>query len=105
MVDNRGIEANPEKIEALQNLKPPTSLKELQVLTVLIASLNRFISKCSDRCQPFFKALKKSKVFVWDEECDKALVDLKKYLNNPPLISIPNPYEQLFVYLSSLVLR
>ena len=29
MVNNRGIEANPEKIKTLQNLKPRTNLKEL----------------------------------------------------------------------------
>ena len=29
MVNHRGIEANPEKIEALQNLEPPINLKDL----------------------------------------------------------------------------
>lgn len=101
IVNCRWIEANSKKIEALQNLKPPINLKELQTLTCMIASLNRFISKCSNRCQPFLKALKKSRVFILDEECDRALADLKSYLSNPPLISIPKPNEQLFVYMSS----
>ncbi|KAL2235182.1 UNVERIFIED_CONTAM: Retrovirus-related Pol polyprotein from transposon [Sesamum indicum] len=34
MVSERGIEANPEKIEAILNLKSPTSIKEVQKLTV-----------------------------------------------------------------------
>ena len=38
MVNNRGIESNLEKIEALQNLKLPTNLKELQTLTGIVAS-------------------------------------------------------------------
>ena len=80
MVNHWGIKANPEKIEALQKLKPPTNLKELKTLTSMIASLNRFISKCSDRCRPFFKAQKKSKAFIWDEEWDRALADLKAYV-------------------------
>lgn len=54
MVNNKEIEANPEKIQALQDLKPLTNLKELQKLIGMAATLNRFISKCSDRCQPFF---------------------------------------------------
>lgn len=37
------------------------------------------------------KALKRSKEFVWFEECNRALDELKKYLSNPPLISIVNP--------------
>lgn len=73
MVNHKGIKANLEKIQALQDLQRPTNLKEMQKLTGMIAALNRFISKCSDRCQPFFKALKKSKQLLWDKECDKAL--------------------------------
>lgn len=83
------------------NLKPPDSIKEMQTLTGIIASLNCFISKCSDRCQLLFKALKRTNTFEWTEECDKALVDLKTYLSSPPLILIPKPHNKLFVYLSS----
>jgi hypothetical protein len=101
LVNHRGIEANPEKIQALQVIQSPTNLKELQTLTGMIAALNRFISKCSDRCHPFFNAIKKSKGFHWDEECDQALAELKVYLSCPPLISIPEPHEQLYLYLSS----
>ena len=101
MVNNRGIEANPEKIQALLNIKPPKNLKEMQILAGMIASLNRFISKCSDKCRPLFKDLKKTKAFEWTEECDSALTDLKAYLGSPPLISIPRPNETIFVYLSS----
>ncbi|KAL2240957.1 UNVERIFIED_CONTAM: Retrovirus-related Pol polyprotein from transposon opus [Sesamum indicum] len=35
MVSERGIEANPEKIEAILNLKSPTSIKEVQKLTAI----------------------------------------------------------------------
>ena len=64
MVNHRGIKANPEKIQAIQNVQRPTNLKELQKLTGMVAALNRFISKCSDRCMPLFKALKRSKEFI-----------------------------------------
>ena len=67
MVNNNGIKANPEKIHALLNLKTPSSLKEMQILTGMIASLNCFTSKCSDRSQPLFKALKITKTFEWTE--------------------------------------
>ncbi|KAL0384983.1 UNVERIFIED_CONTAM: Transposon Ty3-G Gag-Pol polyprotein [Sesamum radiatum] len=44
MVSQRGIEANPEKIEAIINMQPPGTTKEVQKLTGRIAALNRFIS-------------------------------------------------------------
>ncbi|XP_074360580.1 uncharacterized protein LOC141700792 [Apium graveolens] len=66
IVNHRGIEANPAKIKALLDMKSPTNVKQVQSLTGRIAALNRFISKSSDRCKEFFKAIKLAgKDFVW----------------------------------------
>ena len=54
LVNERGIEANPDKIKALMEMRPPANLKEIQRLTEKMASLNRFVSKATDRCYPFF---------------------------------------------------
>ena len=67
MVSHRGIEANPKKIKAILNMKPPQSIKEVQSLTRRVAALNRFVSKATDKCLPFFKILKKS--FEWMDKC------------------------------------
>ncbi|XP_052288620.1 uncharacterized protein LOC127899311 [Citrus sinensis] len=45
MVSHRGIEANPEKIQAVAQMKSPRNLKEMQSLTGKLAALSRFISK------------------------------------------------------------
>ena len=47
LITNRGIEVNPNQIEAMKCLKPPSNPKEFQVLTGMLAALNRFISKFS----------------------------------------------------------
>ena len=43
MVSHRGIEANPEKIKAILDMKPPQNIKEVQSLTGRVATLNRFV--------------------------------------------------------------
>jgi hypothetical protein len=63
MVSKRGIQANPQKIEALRRMQPPSSRKEVQRLTGRIASLNRFISKAAERSLPFFKVLRANSSF------------------------------------------
>jgi hypothetical protein len=63
MVSKRGIQANPQKIEALRRMQPPSNRKEVQRLTGRIASLNRFISKAVERSLPFFKVLHANSVF------------------------------------------
>ena len=45
LVSHRGIEANPDKIKAIEVMQPPHRLKDMQHLAGCMASLGRFISK------------------------------------------------------------
>ena len=58
MVSHRGIEANPNKIQAILNMEPPRNIKDVQSLTGRVAALNRFVLKATDKCLPFLKVLK-----------------------------------------------
>ena len=67
MVSQRGIEVNPEKVRVILELKPPRTVKAVQSLNGKVAALNRFVSKATDKCLPFFRTLRKS--FEWTDEC------------------------------------
>ena len=54
MVSQRGIEVNPEKVRAILELEPPRTVKAVQSLNGKVAALNRFVSKATDKCLPFF---------------------------------------------------
>ena len=54
IVDNRGIEANPNKIKVMLDMLPPSNIKDIQRLTGRIATLSRFVSRASDKCRHFF---------------------------------------------------
>ena len=70
MVSQRGIEANLEKVQAIINMVSPRTIKEVQKLTRRIATFNRFVSRVTDKCLPFFKTLKRA--FAWTDECEAA---------------------------------
>ena len=72
IVTHRGIKVNPNKINAINDLKPLRNAKEVQKLTEMIAALNRFISKSVDRCRPFYLLINKWKGFEWSEDCTVA---------------------------------
>ena len=55
IVNHRGIEANPDKIKAVLDMPSHSSIKEVQRLTGRIVALSRFVSRASDKCQPFSK--------------------------------------------------
>ncbi|KAL5749566.1 hypothetical protein ACOSP7_024169 [Xanthoceras sorbifolium] len=100
MVHQRGIEANPDKIKAIQELQSPRTIKEIQGLTGPVIALSRFVSRLTDRCLPFFRALKKNTSNTWTSECEKAFQELKCYLTSPPMLSKPQTGETLFLYLA-----
>ena len=100
MMTHRGIKVNPDQIKAINNLQPPRNPKEVQKLTGMMATLNRFIFKSTDRCKPFFLLLQKWKEFKWSNKCVVAFQQLKQYLSHPPIMSSPVVDEVLFAYIA-----
>ena len=58
MISNRGIEVNLDKIQAIQQLVPPSNPKDVQRLTRMIIALNHFVSRAMDRYRLLFQLLK-----------------------------------------------
>lgn len=100
MVSNRGIEINPEKIKAIEEIIVVNNVKAVQRLTGRIAALGRFISRSSDRHHNFFSLIKKKNSFEWTLECQRALEELKLYLLSPPLLHTLKVDEMLYLYLA-----
>ena len=100
IVNNRGIKENPDKIKAVLDMPSPSSIKEVQRLTGRIAALSRFVSRASDKCQPFFQVLKKA--FQWDTKCEEVFSALKAYLSSPPppVLVSPTEGELLTLYIA-----
>ena len=49
MVSQRGIEANPDKIQAIIEMTPPRNMKEVHSLNGKVAVLNLFMSRATDK--------------------------------------------------------
>ncbi|GKV01449.1 hypothetical protein SLEP1_g14000 [Rubroshorea leprosula] len=103
-----GIEVKPEKIKAIEEMKPPRSTKDMQRSAGRIAALHKFISKSADKCLPFFKVLRitaqkdetgKPQKFNWTTKCQVAFDELKAYLNSLPLLTKAQEGEILYLYL------
>ena len=100
LVSRRGIEANPEKIKAILEMQPPSSVKEVQRLAGRVAAFGRFVPKSGNRCSEFFKILKNLDNFQWTEQCQLAFEDLKKFLISASVLSSPILGEDLYLYLA-----
>jgi hypothetical protein len=97
----KGIEANPSKIEAILRMEPPNSKKRAQRLAGRLSSLNRFISRSTERNLPFFEILKSAEVFQWGPAQQKAFEELKQYLIDLTTLTPPSPGTLLLLYVAA----
>jgi hypothetical protein len=74
LVHEGGIEVGKKSMKAIDQVVPPTNLKELQSMHGKINFVRRFISTLSQKVLPFSPLLriKKDQKFVWGDEQQKA---------------------------------
>jgi hypothetical protein len=101
LMSHRGIEANPDKVKAIEEMHPPRNLKEMQRLAGCMAALGRFIARSREKVLPSFKLMKCTGKFEWTPEADKAFAEMKRYLTSPPIIVAPTFREPLHLYIAA----
>jgi hypothetical protein len=77
IVSQRGIEANPEKVAALEWMGPIWDLKGVQRVLGCLAALSRFISRLDEKGLPLYRLLKKHERFSWTVVAQEVLDKLK----------------------------
>jgi hypothetical protein len=89
LVSHPGIEANPDKVKDIKEMRPLRNLKEMQHLAGCMAALGCFIARSGEKALPFFKLMKRTGMFEWTPKADKAFAELKRYLMSPPIMVAP----------------
>jgi hypothetical protein len=101
LVSHRGIEANPTKIQAIINMTPPRSTRDVQRLTGSLAALNIFISKSAEQSLPFLKTLHGAKDFAWGPEQAASFASLKQHLSELAILTSPDSSLPLLLYVAA----
>ncbi|CAN6711153.1 unnamed protein product [Malus baccata var. baccata] len=96
LISNRGIEVDKTKIDAIEKLPPPTTVKSVRSFLGHAGFYRRFIKDFSKISRPLCNLLAKDAPFVFDEACLEAFKQLKTLLTTAPVIAAPNwslPFE------------
>jgi ribonuclease HI len=101
IVSQRGIEANPKKVAALERMGPIRDLKGVQKVLGCLAALSRFISRLGEKGLPLYRLLKKHEHFSWTAEAQDALDKLKASLTHAPILTPPRDCEPLQLYVAA----
>ena len=100
MINEKGIEADLDKIIAILDMSPPHTKTEIWGFLGRLQYISRFIVRMTDACEPIFRLLRKKQPKVWDDQCQQAFERIREYFLSPPILVPPMPGRPLLLYLS-----
>ena len=92
---------DPLKVEAIVNVPPSRSIRQLQSLQGKSNFLRRFIVNYTKIAKGFMRPLKQDTLFVWDEIAQLAFEALKKVLLSAPLLRPPDYSREFILYMAA----
>lgn len=91
----KGQKPDDSKIEAIQNLKKPESVSDLQRFLGMINYLGSFIENLSSKTKNLRALLKKDVIWHWNEYHEAEFRKLKDVLTNAPVLAYYDSTKQL----------
>ena len=89
IVRNKGIDVDPAKVKAIQEMPAPRTEKEVSGFLGRLNYIARLISHLTSTCEPIFKLFKKDQVVEWNNDCQVSFDKIKEYLLDPPILMPP----------------
>jgi hypothetical protein len=96
IVSKRGIEVDRAKVELIENLPPPTSVKQIHSFLGHAGFYHHFIKDFNKISRPLCNLLAKDTTFHFDDACLEAFHKLRSMLSSAPIMKPPDwslPFE------------
>jgi hypothetical protein len=66
-----------------------------------MAAVSKFITHLGEKALPLYKLMKKLDEFIWTDEADDALKDLKRVLSTAPVLAALKDKEPMLLYMAA----
>ena len=93
-----GIQPLPAKTHAIQNMRPPTTPKQVIAFFGLVAYYRKFIKGFAKIAKPLTLLTRQQVKFDWTLEHHAAFLHLKDTIVQAPILHYPNPNKKYIVY-------
>lgn len=97
VIDHQGIRPDPQKIESITNMPPPTDVPSLQSYLGAINYYGKFVDKIHSLRKPLDSLLTKQAIWNWTPECQKSFNEFKEILKSDLLLTHYDPSKQIIV--------
>ena len=88
LIDSNGIQADPEKTTAIQQMHTPKNVPELSRFLGMINQLGKFSSQLAQLTQPLRELLSKNRTWHWSQVQEKAFAVVKSELTKPTILAL-----------------
>ena len=88
-ISKDGIRVNDKRIKAINQIKEPTTKRELQKVLGVFNWNRRWIPNYAAIAKPLYILLRKDVTFHWSGECDQALINSSTYSPKHPYSASP----------------
>ena len=90
------MKADPKKVSAIQDVKDPSSVKEVRSFLGMAGYYRPFVLGFAEIAAPLHDATWRKKAFIWNGYRQAAFDKLKTALVTPPVLAYPD-FEEPFV--------
>ena len=88
IVSAEGVSVDQQKVEAILNWKPPTSVTEIRSFLGLAGYYRKFVEGFSKIAAPLTRLTRKEEPFLWSEACQQSFDELKRRLTSAPVLTL-----------------
>lgn len=93
-----GLRPNEDKVAAIRNMNPPTTVREIRGFIGMCSYYRRFIPNFSGIAEPLIALTRKHARFTWKDEHQNAFDFIKRSLTVVPLLVFPDPNRPYILY-------
>ena len=86
ILGSEGLQADPGKIQAIQNMPRPTDVHGGQRLIGVVTYLSKFLPQLSTVCEPLRRLTDSNSVFDWLPQHEDAFVSIQELITQAPVL-------------------
>ena len=91
------MEANPEKVKAVQNFSVPQNQTDVKSFLGLCSYYRRYTKNFAMIARPLHKTTERKSSSTWTEETQEVFESLQKHLLSTPFLAFPDVKESIIL--------
>ena len=91
IIGSNGISADPDKVKAICDMKPPTNIHEVRRFLGMVNQLGKFTPKLAENSKPIRDLLSTKNQFYWGPDQQSAFENIKQMMTSTPILALYDP--------------